>query len=50
MTPSFFGNTCQELIYLSGLLMWVDAVYGLKIDLERSDIIPMWGEVGGKLQ
>ena len=30
--------------------MWVDAVYGLKIDLERSDIIPMQGEVGGRPQ
>ena len=44
-TPSFFCNARKEVLeYLSWILMWFEAMSDLKINLEKSKLIPI-GEV-----
>ena len=41
----FFQASQDYLTYLSWLLMWFEAVWGLRINLEKSELIPV-GRVG----
>ncbi|WKA01785.1 hypothetical protein VitviT2T_020047 [Vitis vinifera] len=40
-TLVFFQASQDQLIYLSWLLMWFEAVSGLRINLEKSELIPV---------
>ena len=40
-TPNFVKDDHNHLIFLYWLLMWFEAISGLKINLEKSELIPI---------
>ena len=48
-TLVFHGVTQDQLTYLCWLLMWFEALSGLKINLEKSEFIPIGRVASGDL-
>ena len=40
-TLVFYNDTREQLAYLSWVLLWFEAISGLKINLEKSSILPV---------
>ena len=40
-TLVFCKDEKDQMVYLSWILVWFEAFYGLKINLEKSSILPM---------
>ena len=37
----FYEANCDQMAYLSWLLMWFEAIVGLRINLNKSELIPL---------
>ena len=47
-TLVLYGASKDQLLYLSWILMWFEAMSGLRINLDKSELIPMGGVENSK--
>ena len=40
-TIIFYDNDCEQIVNLRGILIWFEAVSGLRVNLSKSSILPV---------